>query len=132
MNYPKSSIYRASQVLDISTASIHRILKKKLLWKPYKVQERHYIPPRNEQVRVVEAGDLRNAVNNNPNLVDNIWFSDEAHFELTPKFNKQNYRHWGPVQPYITIHRPLHPLRTTCWGAISANSKTHNTKLFSL
>lgn len=125
-NYPNQSIYRASQVMNISTASIHRILKKKLLWKPYKAQERHYIPQRSEQVRVVEAGDLLDAVNNNPNLMDNIWFSDESHFELTPTVNKQNFRHWGPVQPYITIHRPLHPLKTTCWGAISANGNTHN------
>lgn len=125
-NNPNQSIKRASQILDISTFSVHRILKKKLVWKPYKTQKRHFLPVRCERPRVLKAGCLLNALNDNPDLLEKIWFSDESHFELVSSLNKQNNRHWGPEQPYNIIQRPLHPAKTTAWGAISANGK--NTK----
>lgn len=111
-------------MLDISSTSIHWILKKKLLWHPYKTQLKHQIPVRCERPRVVEAGCLLNAINNNLDLLDNIWFSDESHFELTPAVNKQNNRYWAPDQPHIIVERPLHPVTVHVWGAICSYGMT--------
>lgn len=121
MTYPNQTLSRASQTLNISASSIHRILRKGLAWKPWKTQKRHFIPQRSEVPRILHAGSLLDVVNSNPDFLGNVFFSDESHFELTPALNKQNNRHWGPVQPYNVIHRPLHPERTTVWGAVSAN-----------
>lgn len=120
---PRQSISRGSQVLDISKSSVQRILKKKLLWKPYKTQIRHEIPERCVVPREILSGCFVNAIDNDPDLLDNIWFTDESNFELVPTLNKQNNRHWGPIQPLITIERGLHPAKTTVWGAMSARGK---------
>lgn len=118
--YPNQSINRASQIINISTASIHRILNRKLKWHPYKTQVKHDIPQRCVRPRVVEAGCLLDAIDNDPDLIDNIWFTDESHFELTPAVNKQNNRHWAPVQPHVIVSRPLHPEVVHVWGAVSS------------
>lgn len=122
-NNPRQSLKLASQALQISKSSIRVILRKKLLWKPYKTQKRQAIPERCVLPRSTKSTDFINAFNNDPDMLENIWFTDEAHFELVPSLNKQNNRYWAPQQPYETIETELHPARTTAWAAISARGE---------
>jgi hypothetical protein len=55
-----------------------------------------------------------------PNLFNNIWFSDESHFYLDGHCNKQNMRIWGSEKPEKFIEKSAHPLYVTVWRAISA------------
>lgn len=128
---PRQSISRGSQILDISKSSVQRILKKKLLWKPYKTQVRHDLPERCVVPRKLLSESFLDAIDTVPDLLENIWFTDESHFELVPALNKQNHRHWGPTQPFITIERGLHPAKTTVWGAMSARGKTRSYSILS-
>jgi hypothetical protein len=41
-------------------------------------------------------------------LVDSIWFSDEAHFYLNASVNKQNMRFWGSEKHNFYEEEPLH------------------------
>lgn len=129
-NNPRQTLKLASQALQITKSSIHVILKKKLLWKPYKTQKRQAIPDRCVLPRLQAADSFLTAFDNDPNLLDNIWFTDEAHFELVPALNKQNNRFWAPEQPYETIETELHPAKTTAWGAISARGNFSPTEFF--
>ncbi|KAG4075258.1 hypothetical protein HA402_003049 [Bradysia odoriphaga] len=119
-NNPRQTLRVASQALQISKSSVHVILKKKLIWKPYKTQKRQAIPERCVLPRLSKSQTFIDAFNDQPELLESIWFTDEAHFELVPALNKQNNRYWAPEQPYQTIETELHPARTTAWGAISA------------
>lgn len=119
---PQLSLRRGSQALNIPKTSLWRILKKKIEYHPYKVLKRHHIPQRSIEPRINRAKTLLDAIEEIPDILPNIWFTDEAHFELTHVINKQNDRNWCPNQPYIIVENPLHPLRTTVWAAISARS----------
>lgn len=123
-NNPRQSLKLASQALQISKSSIHVILKKKLLWKPYKTQKRQSIPERCVLPRSRKSSCFIDAFDNDPALLDNIWFTDESHFELVPTLNKQNNRYWAPEQPYETIETELHAAKTTAWAAISAQGES--------
>lgn len=122
---PRQTLNRASQCLQIPKSTVHVILKKKLLWKAYKTQKRQFIPERCVAPRVEKAACFVSAFQNDPTMLENIWFTDESHFDMVPHLNKQNNRLWGPEQPYETIETELHPVRVTAWRAISAQGKFH-------
>ena len=51
--------------------------------------------------------------------IEDVWFTDEAHFYLNGLVNKQNYRFWGSEKPEYTAERPLHSPKCTAWCAIN-------------
>jgi hypothetical protein len=56
----------------------------------------------------------------NPDLLNNIWFSDESHFHLDGYCNKQNMRIRGTEKPEKFIEKPVHSQYVTIWCAICA------------
>ena len=53
------------------------------------------------------------------NIVNNMWFSDEAHFHLDGAVNKQNMRFWGTAKPEFHAEKPLHSAKVTAWAALT-------------
>jgi hypothetical protein len=56
-----------------------------------------------------------------PQLVDNLWMSDEAHFHLSGYVNKHSFRYWAAANPQQLHERPFHLAKVTVWCAISSN-----------
>ena len=119
---PELSLRRGAAVLDIPKTSLQRLLKEDLGFRPYKLIEGHNIPPKSLAERVTDSKELLNAIVSKPQILDNLWFSDEAHFELTPPRNPQNIRNWCAEHPNVVVERIAHPQRTTAWAAISSKS----------
>ena len=46
--------------------------------------------------------------NNDPDWIDNAWFSDKANFQLKTNINSKNCRIWSKTIPYAENERPLH------------------------
>ena len=56
-------------------------------------------------------------IENNPDLLDVLLFSDEAHFHLSGHVNKQNMRFWASFQPHEHVQVPISVEKTTVWCA---------------
>ena len=56
---------------------------------------------------------------NDENFLENIWFSDEAHFLLSGHVNSKNNIFWGSKVPEEVLQRPLHSVKCTAWVAMS-------------
>ena len=54
-----------------------------------------------------------------PDFLENVWFSDEAHFLLSGHVNSKNNIFWGSTPPEHCLQRPLHSMKCTAWVAIS-------------
>jgi hypothetical protein len=54
------------------------------------------------------------------NIVNDIWFSDEAHFYLNGIVNKRNSRYWGSEIPNLYLEKPVHGEKITVWAAMSS------------
>lgn len=119
---PRTSIKAASQNLNISKTSVQLMLKKKLKMHPYKMQPVQLLTPRARTNRVNCAHMLLELLNNEQqeDVLNNIWFSDEAHFYLSGYCNKQNQRHWALENPHELLESPLFPKRITMWCAFSS------------
>jgi hypothetical protein len=53
-----------------------------------------------------------------PSFLYNLEFSDEAHFHLNGKVNRQNFRYWDTRNPSCYSEVPLHSPRITVWAVI--------------
>lgn len=111
---PRTSIRKASLQLNLSRSSIQRILKD-AAFKPYKIQNVQALNPEDVDVRLEFAEEMIDRIETDRNLLSLIIFSDEAHFQLDGKVNKQNCRIWGKENPHEIQEVPLHSPRVTVW-----------------
>ena len=52
-------------------------------------------------------------------FLNDIWFSNEAHFLLSGQVNSKNSIFWGTAAPNKTLQRPLHLKKCTAWVTMS-------------
>ena len=50
-------------------------------------------------------------------FLDNVWFSDEAHFLLSGHVNSKNI-FWGSTHPEHCLQMPLHSVKCTAWWSV--------------
>ena len=92
---PKKSLRKRSQELSLSRSSVHRILKNDLQLYPYRIQIKQ-TPTQNDMAKRVQISQwFESKTEENPNFLQNVWFSDEAHFSLSGHVNSKNSMFWG-------------------------------------
>jgi len=60
-------------------------------------------------------------INENEDIVHNLWMNDETNFHLSVYVNKQNFRYWSSTNPRQLHQRPLHSSKVTVWCALSSS-----------
>ena len=115
----KKSIRRQSQELGLSRASVQRIMIKDVQLYPYKIHIKHRLTPADMAKRAVMCLWFENKIEEDPDFLDDVWFSDEAHFLLCGQVNSKNNVFWGTQAPDEVLQRPLHSVKCTAWVAIS-------------
>lgn len=116
---PKKSLRRRSQQLGIPRESLRRVLISDLHLYPYKIQIKQTLTDQDKAKRVEMCEWFSDAIEENPNFLDDVWFSDEAHFLLSGHVNSKNNVYWGTNPPDEVLQRPLHSQKCTAWVAIS-------------
>lgn len=111
-----ATLRKSSQILNISKASINRILKKNLKMYPFKIQKMFKLTDDAKDRRLIFAHHFLNGM---VDELPKIWFSDEAHFYLSGHLNKQNRRIWAGNNPCEILEAPHYSQRLTIWCAIS-------------
>lgn len=114
---PQTSLRRISNQTAVSVTSAWRILKTEK-FHPYKLQLVQKLLPMDHQSRVAFALAQINILNEEPDFLNNIIFSDEAHFHLNGAVNRHNFRYWSTDNPQWYEEKPLHSPRVTVWAAI--------------
>ncbi|XP_033745047.1 uncharacterized protein LOC117330676 [Pecten maximus] len=100
-----------------SKSSVQRILKFDLKLTPYKI----YVMQHLKESDIASRLTFTNWVLEHDDILDSVWFSDEAHFTLSAQVNKQNMRFWGTSKPDLYEEKPLHSDKVTVglWAALS-------------
>ena len=117
---PKKGYRRRAQELELRSTSVRRILKEELKMYPYKIQVRHALTDRDKAERVEMCNFFNRKMECDNDWIQNVWFSDEAHFHLNGSVNRQNVRYWGSIRPHDVLEVPLHSPKCTAWCAMSA------------
>ena len=69
--------------------------------------------------RVAMCCWLCDKIDENPDFLDNLWFSDEANFLFSGYVNTKNNTFWVSIPPEGCLQLPLHSIKCTPWVAIS-------------
>ena len=93
---PRQSTRRVSRALGISQPTVWRVLKKRLHFKPYKLQLVQALNDNDYQRRMEFCNEMLQMMEDNENFSSLLIFSDEATFHLNGKINKHNVRIWVP------------------------------------
>ena len=71
-------------------------------------------------IRLEFCQKMLQMVEEDGNMLNCLFMSNEDHFNLNGNINKQNCRIWSASNPQILHQTELHPLRITVWCAISS------------
>ena len=77
---PSKSVPRRSQELGINRESVRRILIADLHMYPCRIQIKQLLTPDDMRKRVIMCQWFCDKIDAVPDFLDNVWFSDEAHF----------------------------------------------------
>lgn len=102
---------------NASATCVYRMLRFDLKLKPYTISIMQHLKPSDIDSRLAFATWMKDR----PDIADNTWFSDEAHFYLNAQVNKRNCRFWGTEKPNIYTERSLHSEKVTVWAALSSS-----------
>lgn len=116
---PRKSVHRRSQELGMTRESLRRVLTSDLHLYPYKIQIKQKLTDADKEKRVTMCEWFCNVLENDENFLENVWFSDEAHFLLSGHVNSKNNIFWGSKVPEEVLQRPLHSVKCTAWVAMS-------------
>lgn len=115
---PINSMRKLAQHHDVSKSIIHRYVKKQK-WSPFKVHEVQELLPDDPGRRVQFCEAMSNIINENPNFLHNVIFSDEATFYLHGTVNRQTTRYWSDINPHWTQEtHSQRPQKINVWAGI--------------
>ena len=89
---PKNSITKRSQEIGLCCVSVHRILKMDLQHYPYRIQIEQALTSKNMEKHVEMCQWFESKIEIEPDFLNNVWFSDKAHFSLFGHVNSKNSR----------------------------------------
>uniref|UniRef100_A0A914PRY5 Transposase n=1 Tax=Panagrolaimus davidi TaxID=227884 RepID=A0A914PRY5_9BILA len=90
-----------------------------LHYHPYKIQTVQELYPEDFANRMDFCEIMLNLIDEDPDFLQSIWFSDEATFTLHGEVNRHNMRIWSKENPHAFREEPLHSEKIMVWCAIS-------------
>ena len=118
---PTLSIPKVSKLTNISTGSVHKILKKNKFF-PYKIQILHELNEDDYDRRIEFCESMCQRIDEDPHLIKNICFSDESTFFLNGIVNRHNCRYWDNENPHIFQEgHTQFPEKINVWAGIYGN-----------
>ena len=116
---PQKSVRRLSQESGLSPTTTHKALKK-LELHPYRIRVVHELKEPDYEKRSFFCNWFKTLIEKNgDDLMDKIFFSDEAWFNLSGFVNSQNSRIWATQNPNAICEAPLHSEKIGVWCALS-------------
>lgn len=113
-----ASSYSVSKICNIPQRSVCRVLHACGM-NPYKISLLQSITAEDKTKRL----DFCKWVLDNPELMHDIVWSDEAYFSLDRLVNRHNCVIWSFENPHRYMQKSLHPLKVCVWMGFSAGYK---------
>lgn len=114
---PRRSLRQQASILAISRRSVQRMVHA-MHFHPYKIQIVQKILPQDKLARLQFSNTMLRMLQDEPDLINKLLMSDEAHFHLSGFVNKQDMRYWSQVNPKKIHEKPLHSPKVTVWCGI--------------
>lgn len=115
---PHCTLRKLAQHNETSMKSVHRVLKTNK-FHPFKVTLVHELNEDDFDRRVEFCEDMMERVDNDPNFIHNIVFSDEATFQINGSLNRHNCRYWAAENPHwMREDNTQYPHKLNVWAGL--------------
>ncbi|CAF2800673.1 unnamed protein product [Rotaria sp. Silwood2] len=114
---PTTSSRRAALELNLSRTSLQRMMKE-LGLKPYRPQLLHALHDDDPDRRCEFAEIFLNLVDDDPSLLDRIFWTDESTFKLNGHVNRHNCVYYATENPHIVISQVMNAPGVIVWAGI--------------
>lgn len=115
---PHCSLRDLAQQHDTSKKSVHRVLKTNK-FHPFKVTLVHELNEDDFDRRIEFCEDMMERIDNDPNILRNLIFTDEATFQITGTLNRHNCRYWAVENPnWMRESKSQYPQKINVWAGI--------------
>lgn len=121
LNNPRQSTRSAARELNIKHSTLHKVLKRVLHFRSYKLQIVQKITRQDWARRREFAVTMLDRLETDNNFLNRIFFSDEATFHVSGKVNRHNVRIWGPENPHFHQEHTRDSEKVNVWCALSCN-----------
>ena len=108
---PYSSTRQLAMDLNISQKSICNLIRA-VKWHPYKIHQLQELSEDDFDRCTQFAETLNDMLDQNPNIVNKIVFSNEATFGLNGNVNHHNCHYWAKENPHWMIQHHTHTQRS--------------------
>uniref|UniRef100_UPI00358EB2A0 histone-lysine N-methyltransferase SETMAR-like n=1 Tax=Myxine glutinosa TaxID=7769 RepID=UPI00358EB2A0 len=115
---PRKSTRRASRELAIPHTTVWRVLRRRLILRPYRLQLVQALRTGDKGKRV-EFSDAMLQNMEDDSFLPRLIFSDEATFHLSGKVNRHNVRIWGLENPHETVEHERDSPKVNVFCAVS-------------
>lgn len=116
---PSKSTASAGRELGIPKTTVWRVLRKRLLFKPYHLQLLQHLSDGDKTRRHHFCLELQQKVSLDEGFLEKIIFSDEATFHISGKVNRHNVRVWGSENPHAYVEHVRDSPKVNVFCAIS-------------
>jgi hypothetical protein len=107
-----------SQEIGLSRSTCQRAAKKASLH-AYQFRVVQELKQQDYDKRMTYCHWFQTFIDENPGILDYMWFSDEAWFHLSGYVNSQKTRLWGSENPHALFEEPLHSQKVGVFCALS-------------
>lgn len=118
---PSKSIRQASRELQMPRATVHRVLRKRLQLYAYKLQILQALKPDDKLRRYEFACEMIERIDQNPDFLSGVMFSDEATFHVSGTVNTHNVRIWGSQNPHTIREKVRDSPKVNVWCGLMCN-----------
>jgi hypothetical protein len=105
--------------LDYQEARVKQLLKRPACMLTSLRLSRNLNSQEDYNKRMTYCRWFQTFVDENPEILDYTWFSDEAWFHLSGYVNSQNTRLWGSENSHALFEEPLHSQKDGVFCALS-------------
>lgn len=119
--YGESSVRAIARATEVPKSTVWKTMTKILKLHPYHLHSVHELLPHDPATRLRFAEDFIARVQDNPQWLGSILWTDEALFTLSGQVNTHNTVIWAANNPHSLIQHPLHSETVNVW--IGLNSR---------
>lgn len=109
--------------LELPSSSVHKIVRLHLQLKPYHLKHLQTLNESDLNERLDFAQCFLEKCVNDGVFLENVMWSDEAHFYLHGQLTSKNCIIWEKDNPHSFTTTPLHSPKVTVWCAFTAKCK---------
>jgi len=99
----KKSAGTAAKELSMSKTTVRRVLHKRLVFKPYRIQMLQQLSDEDHRRRLDFCLQLQDLMSSDDHFLEKVQFSDEATFQVGSAVNRHNVRIWGSENPHAYV-----------------------------